>query len=237
MNNNIINSGKSRQVIIGTNCATKIGLNTDCKNLDDLKNNLILGLDGEFENLKEILVWQIISSDKFLSKSFARILDFSLQEDTIVFAEKLTKIDEKDFYTKFYTKFIYLNEWTNLVYSYLDNHTLDNYENFGFDEFGNLKLLDYAIRSDVLLEKYGFNLGDLSFESYENLKTKIKKDIEVGNFEKFRGIYLNLSLLAIVLQNYDNYPKFLWHLHKNKIKTKTEIFNKIKKEIKRYFTR
>lgn len=224
-----IKKGKSRDVFFYPNTVIKIPTNNYC----ELKHSIILGLNGEFENLKEIYLWTIVKKYPEFRKVFANIFDTPIS-NLLISAERLDSIPIEIF-DKFYIKYNILHMYSqiNLGCRVLDNHTIENYENFGLDKKGNLKILDYAITSDFIFKTYSIDYVNINIESIKNLKSKMIADIKGDDIRCSSEIFLNIIPLYISLRFYDNNFKFLYYAYKYNVFTLKVIFEKVIFEILR----
>jgi hypothetical protein len=203
MSDIIIKTGKSRKVEIYDNFVIKNPILDERYSDENIREIVFFACSGELENLKEIYLWEFIKNNKFISDSFANIIDFDV-DTTQITAEKLTPVNNDKFYLNFVSHIkIFRAYFSHLhldIYTLLDNHTLDNSNNYGLDNNGNLKILDYA-PNRIFIQNI-FN-SDFNLESFINLKEKIKKDIRNKDFNEFIDIdILKLNLFAILLKSY-----------------------------------
>jgi len=218
--------GKSRLVKMHIDYVIKIPKNKYI-NAKNLRESLILGSNGEFENMKEIFFWKIIKKYPFLKENFAKIHSYDLNEMTIN-AEKLNPVDEEYFYKKFfsvYSKFYFSKYFLG---AYLDNHTIDNSLNYGFDNTGNLKLLDYSFVTGYILKLY-----DLEIESIKtkddliNLEIKMFNDVINGKHGLSSDLQTRLTAFVVTLKYHNNMPLFYYYSYKFKLLSFKEIWKAI----------
>jgi len=219
-------SGKSKIVEIHNDYVLKRPKNNHIDD-EELYESLILGFHGKFENIKEIFFWQTVKKYSFLKGGFAEIFQYELGEKTIK-AEKLTPVEPEYFYKSFfelYKKF-YFHRY--FIGHYLDNHTIDNYENYGIDTKGNLKLLDYSIRSTYVFDLYGINLDSIkSSNQLLHLQIQMLNDIDAGKLKFSNDILKKVIALVVTLKYYKNKPLFYYYSYKYKLLSFKEIWKAI----------
>ena len=132
--------GKSRKVYLYDNYVVKEPLNLEISN-DDILYYIVMGHYGEIENIKEFYFYNIIKKIPIFRDVFAQILDFDF-DTTVIKAERLSLVSQDEFYNKVFNLYIKLSRYSLTNQRILDNHTVDNHENYGIDSNGNLKLLD-----------------------------------------------------------------------------------------------
>jgi hypothetical protein len=221
-----IKSGKSRSVKLYTDYVVKFPLNTDLEE-SLLTESLILGINGTFENIKEIFFWEIIKKYPLLKDSFAEIYEYDLNNTTIRF-EKLTLVDDKYFYENFfniYNKFYFSKYFLD---PYLDNHTIDSHTNYGIDNDGNLKLLDYAFVTGHIFDLYDIDFDDINTaKDLLDLEDKMIDDILNDNISLNKDLYFRLLAFVITLKYHNNMPLFYYYSYKYKLLSFREICRSI----------
>jgi len=219
--------GKSRLVEIHDDYVIKLPLNTDIDDIDELYESLVLALNGNFETAKEIFFWKTVQKYAFLKDYFAKILDYDLNKMTIK-AEKLNPVDEEYFYKKFfsvYSKFYFSKYFLG---PYLDNHTIDNSLNYGFDDTGRLKLLDYSFVTDYILKLYDLKLESIKTkEDLLNLEIKMFDDVLKNNNGLSQDLQTRLTAFVVTLKYHNNMPLFYYYSYKFKLLSFKEIWKAI----------
>jgi len=222
-----IKKGKSKLVELYKDYVIKKPLNNDIDN-NNISEYLILNFYGRFENLKEIFFWKIIEEKYlFFKDSFANIYDYDIVNLNIK-AEKLEPVDPEYFYNKFFSLYKKFYFYKYFLVDYLDNHTIDNYENYGFDKNRNLKLLDYSFVSSFILKLYNLDLNSINLDKLAYLEKDIINDLDNLDNVKLSTDFLHkLLAFVITLKYHNNLFLFYYFSYKYKLLTFKEIINAI----------
>jgi hypothetical protein len=221
-----IKTGTSKKVEIHSDFVIKRPKN---EHIDDeeLSESLILGIHGEFENIKEIFFWKTVKKYPFLKTAFAEIFQYELNDMSIK-AEKLSPVDEEYFYNRFYTIYgkFYLSRY--FIGQYLDNHTIENYENYGIDAKGNLKLLDYSIKSEYIADLYKLDFMSIkTADQLISIDIEMFNDINSGKLRFSEDILQKITAFVITLKYHNNMPLFYYYSYKYKLLSFKEIWKAI----------
>ena len=219
-------SGKSKIVEIYEDYVIKKPLTKHIED-EELFESLVLGLHGTFENLKEIFFWETIKKYTFLKGSFTKILRYEFGEMTIT-SEKLTPVEPEYFYNNFFSlyKKFYFSRY--FIGHYLDNHTIENYENYGIDSKGNLKLLDYSIVSTYIFDFYEVDLEYIkNNDRLVHLQMQMFNDINAGILKFPDYILIKIIALVITLKFHNNLPLFYYYSYKYNLLSLKEIWKAI----------
>lgn len=224
-----VKKGKSREVKIFESTVIKIPIKKDYSN-ELLPELVIMAKDGELENIKEILIYKYIKSLNLRNIRYADIINYNL--DNYEFeAEKLEEVDEEKFYKNFYNNFYFLRYYIKDKfdpYNIFDNHTLENHENYGIDNKGNLKILDYA-PNRIYIQDLDFS--EIDFDTINKVKQEIKDDIKKDNYHKLVEYKNSIEFLNIILASYkENIILVLIKLWIKKILSLKDIYDFIKKK-------
>jgi len=222
-----IKKGKSKLVELYNDFVIKKPLNND---IDDknILDYLVLNFYGRFENLKEIFFWKIIEKKYiFFKDSFANIYEYDIINLNIK-AEKLEPVNPEYFYNNFFSLYKKFYFYKYFLADYIDNHTIDNYENYGFDKNNNLKLLDYSLVSSYVLTLYNLDFDSINLDKLAYIEKCIIDNLDnIDNVKLSNDFLQRLLAFVITLKYHNNLFLFYYFSYKYKLLTFKEIINAI----------